>query len=434
MNSDGSDSERLTTPDHDSGVLGHWWPTPLPGETHVLFTAFKTPVDDSRIGMLDIGSGTIEWLIDGGYFARYIDTGHIIYAKGQRLFAIPFDAKRGKTLGPAVAVLDDVAVSQTGGSARYSISKEGALVFVTESTGNPPRELIWIDMEGNSEKAAKEPNQYLSVRLSPDQRRAAVTMTGTSRDLWIYNFDRDTLSRLTSSDDTEFDPIWTPDGRNLIYVVDQPPFTLFKIPVGQPDRGAPLFGATQEHDTTKPSLSPDGQFVSYSKSESGTGSNIYLRPVDGSGEEFPVASSRSEEDYSSFSPDGQFALFQADDTGRDEVYVQSIAEGGERLQISSNGGQEPHWGQNGDIFYRLDDEFFRIKTRLVNGKYQFEEPESMFRNSVIPGDAAELHTYDVTADGSRVIAVTIPRARWPRRIELITHWTDRLNELAPPQD
>ena len=235
VSAEGGELKRLTAPDHDAGVLGHWWPEEVPGGRWVLFTAFRTPVDASRIGAVDLATGEIRWLVDGGFFGRYVATGHLLYAKGQRLYAVPFDPATATLRGAAATVLDDLLVEQTGGFAMLAVSRRGTLAYVSESLGHVPTELVWIDRRGVAAPAASERRRYLSVNLAPDGRRAALTVHGASRDLWVHSFDRGTLARLTSSDDTEFEPAWMPDGDELVYIVDRPPFEVHRIAVGAPD-------------------------------------------------------------------------------------------------------------------------------------------------------------------------------------------------------
>ena len=279
---EGGSPERLTTPDHEGGELGHWWPEPLPGGQRVLFTAFRTPVDRSRIGVLDLATREVRWVVDGGFFGRYVSSGHLLYAKGQRLYALPFDPVAATAGGAAVAVVDDVHASQTSGYAQVAVSSRGTLAYVSESLGNPLRELVWIDRTGRAVAATSDLRRFLSASLSPDGRRAALTIQGESRDLWTLSLERGTLSRLTSGEGTEYDPVWTRDGKELLYVVDRPPYELHRIAAGAPDSGRPLWDEPAKLDTNRVAVSPDGRTIAFTRTEEKTGANLYARPIDGS--------------------------------------------------------------------------------------------------------------------------------------------------------
>jgi serine/threonine-protein kinase len=427
---EGGSPERLTTPDHKGGELGHWWPEPLPGGKRVVFTAFRTPVDRSRIGVLDLATREVRWVVEGGFFGRYAPSGHLLYAKGQRLYAVPFDPATATAKGSAVAVVDDVHASQIGGYAQAAVSSHGTLAYVTESLGNPLRELVWLDRTGRAVAATSERRRFLSASLSPDGRRAALTIQGESRDLWTLSLERGTLSRLTSGDATEYDPRWTSDGRELLYVVDRPPFELHRIALDAPDSGRPLWDEPAELDTNRIAVSPDGRTIAFTRTEQRTGSNLYSRPIDGSEPPRPIRASRGEEYSASFSPDGRFVVYQADETGRPEIYVESFPPSGERVQVSSDGGTQPLWAGNGEIFFRHDDEVRVVAARRA-GRLEFDAPRSLFAFPIAAAGNGELRTFDVTRDGARILAVTIPATNRPRRIEIVTDWTSELARLAP---
>ena len=435
VSAEGGEPERLTTPDRNAGELGHWWPQILPGGRRVLFTAFRTPVDRSRIGVLDLETGDVRWIVDGGFFGRFVATGHLLYARQQHLFAVAFEPDSATVTGSPVAVVDDLRVAQTGGFAMFAVSALGDLAYVTESSGNPVRELVWLDRSGGVEPAAPQRRPFLSVSLAPDGSQAAVTVQGESRDLWTYSFARGTLSRLTSSSGTEFDPRWSPDGRELFYVVDVPPFTLYRIPVGNPDAGRPIWDEPNELDTTLPTVSPDGRWLAFVQSESETRNNIYARPIDGGEPQRPFRASRADEMFPTFSPDGRWLAYQSDETGRPEVYVERFPGPGERFQVTAEGGTQPLWIRGtGEICYRWGDDLWVIGTTVVDEQIQIDAPKLLATYSIDHGEAVDSRVFDVTADGERILAVTIPDADQPRRIEFVTDWTGELERLVPAAD
>ena len=430
VSADGGTPERLTTPERTSGELGHWWPTVLPGGRRVLFTGFRTPVDRSRVGVLDLATREVRWLVDGGFFGRYVGSGHLLYSKGQRVYAQPFDAATAKLQGPAVAVLDDVHAVQTGGYAQLGVSSRGTLAYVSESLGSPARELVWLDRGGHATAATPERRRYMSASLSPDDTQAALTIQGDSQDLWVLSLQRGTLSRLTTGEATEFDPRWSSDGKQLFYVVDRPPFELHRITVGAVDSGEPLWDEPAVIDTNGQAVSPDGRTIAFTRAEAQTGSNLYGRPIDGSAPATPIRATRAAERSVSFSPDGRFVVYQSDETGRPEIYVTPFAGPGEQVQVSADGGTEPLWARNGEIFYRSGDEFRVVGTRL-RPAFSFEAPRALFRFRLLPGMTSANRTFDVSRDGSRVLGITVPPESRPRQIEVVTEWTSGLSRLAP---
>jgi serine/threonine-protein kinase len=430
VSAEGGTVTRLTTPDKSSGELGHWWPDPLPGERYVVFTAFRTPVDQSRLGVLDLSNGQVRWVVDGGYFGRYVPTGHLMYARGQRLFAIPFDAATATVQGTAVAVLDDVLVSQTSAYAMFAVSSRGMLAYVTESLGNPVRELVWLDRTGRATPAVAERQRFLSVSLSSDDRLAALTILGENRDLWLASLDRGSLSRITTGEGTEFDPVWSHDGRELFYVLDRPPFELQRIALGALDSGRPIWKEPPKLDTTSIAVSPDGLTLGFELHNEKTGRDVYTRPLDGSAPAQPVRATRSEERNLSFSPDGKWIVYQSDELSHPEIYAQPFPGPGDRIQLSSDGGTDPVWARNGEIFY-LHERELRVVPARPAGRVAFDSPRVLFSYPIVHGTIHESQTFDVSRDGSRIIAVTIPDASRPRQMEIVTDWTHEIERLAP---
>jgi hypothetical protein len=332
--------------------------------------------------------------------------------------------------GPTVAVLDDLLVSQTIAYGMFAVSSRGTLAYVTESLGNPLRELIWLDRTGHATLAVPERRRFLSVNLSPDDRMAALTILGETRDLWTTSLDRGTLSRLTTSDATEFDPAWSHDGRELFYVLDRPPFELQRIAADSPDAGRPIWKDPPKADTTSIAVSPEGRTLAFGLHVEKTGRDLYVRPLDGSALPQALRVTRSEELKVSFSPDGAWIVYQSNELGHPEVYAQPFPGPGDRLQLSQDGGTDPVWARNGEIFYLRDHELRVIAARPPR-RATFEPSRVLFSSSIIPGTIHESKTYDVSRDGKRIIAVTTPEASRPRQVEILTDWTRGLAQLAP---
>jgi Tol biopolymer transport system component len=430
VSTEGGTPKRLTTPDRAAGELGHWWPEELPGGQRIVFTAFRTPVDESRIGVLDLATGKVSWVVDRGFFGRYVPTGHLIYAQGQRLYAVPFDPATATVTGAAVAVVDDLYVSQTNAYGAFAVSSRGMLAYVTESLGNPLRELVWLDRAGRATPATGERRRFLSVSLSPDDQQAALTILGENRDVWVASVERGTLSRLTSAETTELDPVWSRDGRELYYIFDRPPFELRRIPIDAPDKGRPIWSEPGTLDTTGAAVSPDGGMLAFELSASQTGRDLLFRPLDGSAPPRPIQVSRSDERNVSFSPDGRWVAYQSNEIGRFEIYAQPFPGPGNRIQVSTDGGTDPIWARNGEIFYLHDDEL-RVVPARPTGRTEFEAPRPLFSYPLLPSSTHEAQTFDVTRDGARIIAVVIPEARRPRQLEIVTSWTSALERMAP---
>ena len=108
VSSRGGKPEVLTTPDAKGGERTHRWPTYLPGDSAVLFTIgmLKGPgnYDDARIAVWEPATRKIRILHEGGSMARYAPSGHLVFLRAERLFALPFDASRREATGEPVVL------------------------------------------------------------------------------------------------------------------------------------------------------------------------------------------------------------------------------------------------------------------------------------------------------------------------------------------
>ena len=172
--------------------------------------------DDARIDLWDLATGKHKPLITGGTSAIYSPSGHIIYARAGKLFAVPFDLKRQEVTGSAFEVLSGVMMSRDTGAAEFRLSNRGDLAYVPGAAEGGDRTLVWVDRSGKPEPLPLPPASYLYPRISPDGRSLAVEIEGPNHDFYVYDFARSVLSKMTT-DGLSHDPVWTPDGKRLAF-------------------------------------------------------------------------------------------------------------------------------------------------------------------------------------------------------------------------
>jgi serine/threonine-protein kinase len=429
VSSEGGEAERLTKPSRERGELGHWWPQVLPGGRAALFTAFCSPVDTSKVGIVSLETGETRVLVDGGYFGRYAPSGHLLYVKGARLLAAPFDVSRGVVTGAAKSVLDDLYDSPTEALTLLDVSRDGTLAWVPGSVADPPREVVCVDRDGRVLPVLQDSRRYRGMSVSPDGRFLATTIREAGLDIWTLSLERGILSRLTTGARTEFAPYWSHDGRAVFYVVDLPPFEIHRIPFGSAAEGASLWKA--EVDSVINGVSADGRHVVYTVTPLGTGSDLWVASLDGAEKPRPFRATRATEHFGAFSPDGRFIAYASNETGRLEVYVEAFPGPGDRHQISADGGEEPLWARgSGEIFYRHGEQIRAVRTRTTPG-FVFQEARTLFAMPMFLAGTND-RNFDVSPDGQRVFAVRVPDAVAPRRIDVVTRWLDELRRLVPP--
>ena len=148
---------RLTIPDRKKGEFTHRWPEILPGGKAVLFTNGGAPsFDDARIAVQSLETGERRTLLEGGTYARYVPSGHLVYARAGGLLAVPFDLKRLEVTGEPVSILEGVSMSPFG-AAQFSFSGDGSLVYVSGGLGIGERTLLWVDRKGAAQPIPAPP-------------------------------------------------------------------------------------------------------------------------------------------------------------------------------------------------------------------------------------------------------------------------------------
>jgi WD40 repeat protein len=428
-----------------SGEIALSNPQILPGGKAILFAAYTTSdVDKYTIEVLTLADRHRKIVARGGASPRYLATpgesGHLIYLNKATLFAIPFDSDKLETHGTAVAVLDDVAYFPATGASQFDLSLgpsgHGTLVYRRGSGTSSMMTLQWVDPTGKKEPLGAKPGAYGEPSLSPDGKRVALEVTeGGRTDDWIYDPQRDAMTRLTFDGSAHFSwPIWNPDGR---YVVLQSS--------GKGIIQARADGSSQPESLTesKAPLFPDaftqdGKRLAYDDFSTGR-SQIWTVPLEDTGGQLKAGKPEQflESGFSdvaqAFSPDGRWLAYQSNESGKFEIYVRafpppSSGQGG-KWQISNGGGHELHWPRNGhDLFYRSGDQIMAASYTVKGDMFVAEKPR---------GWIAKLGgtDWDVAPDGKRVLVLTpVESAEAPKQeheVVFLENFFDYLQQRVP---
>ena len=202
------------------GELFHTNPQILPGGKAILLEAVGSPSqDDFTIEVVSIADRVRKTLARGVGSPRYLPSGHLVYTKKATMFAVPFDLERMEARGTAVQVLDDVAYDAISFGAQYDVSRTGTLVYRQHVASSAT--VQWLDVTGKQEPLLARPGAYVGVpRVSPDGKRIAIAIQeGSNQDIWVYEPQRDAMTRLTSGGGLFTNPIWTRDGRHVVYAL-----------------------------------------------------------------------------------------------------------------------------------------------------------------------------------------------------------------------
>ena len=346
----GGEAQPVTTGDNDSA---HQWLDSLPDGKGVLFTMWSGALDTARMAVQTPGMAEPMVLVQTGTFPKYVPTGHIVFARANSLWAMPFDLERLTVTGEPKPVVDGVHVN-IGGFAQFAVADDGTLAYIPSGGGaNSQRQLVWVDREGIEEPLDQSPQGYEEVRVSPDGRHVAATiMDQGNRDIWIVDTERGTTERLTSHPSTDAYPSWTPDGRQIAF-----------YSAGQGGAGG-IFWRSAEGTDDPERLStgsrrelawaPSGRQLLF-RDLDGRNSLGVLDLDDGSSQTLVGGDGTSHSDPA-VSPDGRWLAYESNQTGESEVWVRPFPDvQDDRQRMSVGGGSDPVWSWEGsELFFRSD--------------------------------------------------------------------------------
>jgi Tol biopolymer transport system component len=234
--------------------------------------------------------------------------------------AVPFDPRRLTATGTAFPVVEGVLQSTFRGAAQYSLSATGSLVYVPGGSLLARSGLVWVNRNGVEQPLPAPSRNYLMPRLSPDGRRAAVTMGDQRNDIWLYDLARETFTRLTFEGSDNTNSVWAPDGKRIAFgsTREGSMNTFWQLADGSGGQERLTSG---DYTRGPMSFSPDGQLLAFAEVNPTTGYDIWvLRLSDRKAQ--PFLRTPFNESVPRFSPDGRWLAYISDESGRYEVYVQ----------------------------------------------------------------------------------------------------------------
>jgi serine/threonine-protein kinase len=416
----------VTTPNAAQGETSHRWPEILPDGMSALFTIL-TATGSSRIALLSFDTGEYRVLLEGGSFARYVPTGHLVYVSEGALLAAPFDLERLELTGAPVPILEGLWTQPANGTAHFAYSAEGTFVYVPRV--EPESTLVWVDRAGVVRPVTEIRRGFEDPRLSPDGERLSVAIQQSDQfHIWIYAMARDSFERLSFGPDQDQAAIWTPDGKRLTFRRGEIS-NLFWQPA---DGSGP-----EERLTTSPyvqrasSWSPDGKVLVYNeRSPSEEAWDLWLFNLEDEPSQRPFLETPFREPFGAVSPDGRFLAYISNESGRLEIYVRPFpGPRGGKWKISTEGGVQPVWARSGrEIFYRNGDKMMAAAIE-TEPEFRAGKPTLLFEGKFHRPEFA-FPQYDVALDGQRFVMIQDVESA-PTQIHIFQNWFSELKKRVP---
>jgi Tol biopolymer transport system component len=429
----GGERTQVTTLDGGAGDVAHRHPFFLPDGDHFLYTSVNRKSESSTIHIASLSTGTSKRLFASAQKAEFA-SGHILFVRDAALMAQPFDTDRLALAGESFLVVEDIGLNTENSVAGFSVSATG-LLAVRTGAGSLRRVMAWFDRSGKPIGVVGGTADYVNPALSPDGSRVAVgrpeaMFTGGAGDIWIYEVDRGTASRFTFDPGDDSAPVWSPDGRSIVFSSNRDDgVNLYRKDVGgtSPER---LLLETDQPKYAE-DWSADGRWLLYRQRDPKTGWDLWLAPLDDPSKGRPLVQSPFNEIQGRISPDGRFYAYVSNESGRYEVYAQTIAPSGARWQISTSGGYQPRWRGDGRALYLIGvnrDVIMVPVTVSANGAIEAGTPVPLFRT--FTSLTSSRNAWDVSRDGQRFL-ITIPETAQDGRVPpigVIVNWLSPANQ------
>jgi Tol biopolymer transport system component len=396
------------------------WPEFLPDGRHYLYLAIGSKPDESmyRIGSLDSAESLP--VAPAQTLVLYAPPGYLVFVRDKTLVAQPFDLKTRKTKGEPVPLAEHLAVDPVG-LARFSVSRDGTLVYRSGESGN---RLLWVDRAGKELETLGDPGEYHDPTFSPTRDRVAFELADPrsgKTDIWIRELARGVNSRFTFSPNGDaFGPIWSPDGKSIVYGAD-PTWDIYEKSLDGNGQEKVILKTDERKFPT--GFSPDGKYLLYCNRGKETGWDFWVLPLSGEAKPYAFARTPFAELHPVVSPDGHWVAYQSNESGRAEVYVQTFPLPGGKRQVSTAGGSEAQWRADGkELFYRSPEQRVMSVPVEMTPEFSAGVPKPLFQGHF---ETSIVRTRFIpTADGSRFFVVgTLGR-------EAITPTTVALNWFA----
>lgn len=415
-----------------AGEIAHR-PQLLPGGEWLLFTQLPAGVgswDRANIVLVSLRTEARVTLVEGGRDARYLSSGHLVYAVHGSMFAAPFDVSARRLTGPATPVAENIFDAGTiTGAVHFDLGMDGTLAFVPR-IGTALR-MVWVDRDGVEEPIPGELRPFRHPRISPDGTRIVVEVEEPSNtDVWVGDARRGSFARLTLNQDVDSDPIWTPDGTRVVFTSVRGATGLF---VQSADGSGDATRVVEGTGGVRPlTWSASGE-LGY---EELAGSDIRLLPLSGAAKPTQVSLFDRPEYFNErlpvISPDGKWIAYQSTESGEMQVFVRPFPDTSTgRWQISVGGGFAPLWSRDGtELYYRNQRSLMAVGISTTP-TFGHRPPQARVRLSdyVLAGTRGV--RYDVAPDG-RFLMLKDEQGRESRnRIVVVQHWLEELTRRVP---
>jgi len=402
-------------------------PELLPDGDTILCSAFRAGRPELIAVSLRTGRRTV--VTDDTGSTRYLKQQRcLLFARGSSLMAAQFDPKRSVLTGPVVSVVDGILTIPPYGRSQFAVSDDGTLVYAPGGVAEVKNTIVWVDRSGRVTPTAFPPRWYEEPRIAPSGDRLAMTIRDlTNGDIWIGDLRQGTLARLTFDPAEEETVAWSPDGKHVAFAASRlhsPRTIRWRFADGTGPEEQLLMTQVESGHPHMGGFSADGGMIAYTDFGPVFQGDLWVSSL-AAHAAHPFLTTAANERGPRFSPDARYLAYMSNESGRDEIYVQSFPGPGGKWQISNDGGSEVVWASNGkEIFYRNGDKMMAVDV-VTGNSFSAGPPQVLFSGRFAPMRRGEAG-YDVNREGTKFLMVQRDQSGGSQQLVVVQNWFDDL--------
>jgi Tol biopolymer transport system component len=427
----GGAATSITNLDATRFETGHNSPHFLPDGRHFIFFVQAGQPDYRGIRLGSLDDTQTRFLLPADAKAEYSAAGFLLFVRGRKILAQPFDAAKLALSGEPLPITPEpIYYEPPFRYADLSVVSDQWLLY--RSGGNPNTQLTWLDRNGRQLAAVCDPGQYRSMQLSPSGRQVMLDRNDPqveTSDIWKFDLAQQTGTRLTSNPGVDTYPIWSPDESRIVFVSNRDGvWGIYEKSANGDDNEQLLLKGDQQLLFTS-DWSPDGKLLVYRQHKGKTRVDIELLPLLGDRAPRSYLATEFTETYGSISPDGRWLAYQSDASdNRLEIFVQSFPEPGRKVRVSQSGGQLARWRRDGkELYYMAADDKLMAVPVQTGTSFTAGAPVALFELGSY-GRRTDRYMYDVSPDGQKFLVIHQLEDASMRPLTLVQNWTGLLKK------
>jgi tRNA A-37 threonylcarbamoyl transferase component Bud32 len=405
----GGADEVVTRFDKTRGESDHRWPVFLPDGRHFVFLARARVPDNTALVAASLDGPETKVLVPGHQTSvAFADAGYLLYVRDRTLVAQPFDAGRLSFTGEPVTLaqgLDPIGEGSPGTA--YAHFAAGGSTLAYRAGVRLTCQPTWFDRGGKELGHVGPPGEFDEPVLSPDGKSVALDRNDEqlTSSVWRLDLVRGALSRLSFGAGSALSPAWSPDGSSVAYTCAQLTSLCVRASSGAGNEEVLL---TSDAAKSVDDWSPDGKLLLFEEVSPKMVAGLWILPLAapaGERKPRPFLLTAYNDTHARFSPDGRFVAYTANESGRDEVYVQTFPAGGGKWQISTDGGDQAQWRADGKelFFLGLDRKLRAVAVRTEPGFEPGLQRLLFETRTNVPAGLAPRAYYAAAGDGQRFL-------------------------------